>query len=84
MVKAPAKAIPRASTIKGKSKGKDKGKGKRRGHITTPDGKQICFAFNNQHEKCTGSCDRAHVCRTCLGTHPAYMCPKAAEGGSDR
>ena len=62
---------------KGKGKGKDKGKGKgKRGHITTPDGKQICFAFNNQHEKCSGSCDRAHVCRLCRGNHPAYECDR--------
>ena len=63
---------------------KGKRKGKSRGQAQTPDGKQICFAFNNQHEKCSGTCDRAHVCRLCLGNHPAYTCPKAAEGGSDR
>ena len=59
---------------KGRGKSRDKGKGK--GHRLTPDGKQICFAFNNAHEKCTGTCDRAHVCRTCLGGHPAYQCTK--------
>lgn len=46
---------------KGKGKGK-KGKGKGKGkkgqaqqqqlHSTTPDGRQICFAWNNQHEGC--------------------------------
>jgi hypothetical protein len=59
---------------KGRGKNRDKGKGK--GHRATPDGKQICFAFNNPHEKCTGTCDRAHVCRTCLGGHPAFQCTK--------
>ena len=49
---------------KGKGSGKDKGKGKGNGKggskskfdlnlpTTTPDGKQICFACNNQHERC--------------------------------
>ena len=57
---------------KGKIKGKGKGKGKkgknkhRSGglHGSTPDGRQICFAFNN--EGCSGSCGRVHVCRICL------------------
>ena len=46
--------------------------------IRTPDGKQICFAYNNAEEKCTGNCDRAHVCRKRLGSHPACICPKVA------
>ena len=57
---------------KGKNKGRGKGKGKKgRGkqrsgglHGSTPDGRQICFAFNN--EGCSGSCGRVHVCRICL------------------
>ena len=61
---------------KSKGKGRDKGKGKAPGHRLTPDGKQICFAFNNPHEKCTGTCDRAHVCRLCLGNHPAFQCTR--------
>ena len=70
---------------KGKGKGKDRGKGKADGKARmTPDGTQICFAFNDQNEKCSGGCDRAHVCRLCLGGHPAFMCTKAAEGGSYR
>ena len=59
---------------KGKGKGK-KGKGKIKGkkgqqqqqlHSTTPDGRQICFAWNNQQEGCKGGCQRVHACRICL------------------
>jgi hypothetical protein len=67
---------------KGSGKGCSKGKGKRGtkggGAIRTPDGKQICFAYNNAEEKCPGNCDRAHVCRKCLGSRPSYMCTKNA------
>ena len=46
---------------KGKGKG---GKGKKGGgasqlHSTTPDGRQICFAWNNPKEGCKGGCQRA-------------------------
>lgn len=49
------------------NKGK-KGKGKGRGyHTTTPEGRQICFAYNSQYERCDGSCGRVHVCQICFG-----------------
>lgn len=62
---------------KGNAKGK-KGKGKGKGKglaFSTPDGRQICFNYNNP-EGCTG-CDRAHVCRLkgCFGNHPMQNCP---------
>lgn len=55
---------------KGKGKGK-KGKGKYKGeflHSTTPDGRQLCFAWNNKSEGCKGDCNRVHACRICLST----------------
>ena len=56
---------------------KGKGKGKLKGLTlvsTTPDGRQICFAFNAQG--CTNpSCPRVHVCRVqgCFKEHPAFQ-----------
>ena len=61
----------------GKGKGKQ-GKGEEKGAFRglqlawrTPDGKDICFAYNNQG--CSGNCGRAHVCRVkgCYKDHPA-------------
>ena len=62
---------------KGKGKSKQKGKGKYKGeflHSTTPDGRQLCFAWNNKAEGCKGDCSRVHACRICLSTaHPTYQ-----------
>lgn len=44
----------------------------------TPDGREICFAFNG--EGCNDAeCSRAHVCRRrgCLGPHPMGSCTAA-------
>ena len=64
---------------KGKGgKGKDKGKGKGKGAVGTncatkaPDGRMICYRFNNKHEKCEGKCKFAHICGVCFGNHPMY------------
>ncbi len=43
---------------------------------STPDGRPICFAWNNLNERCRGQCNRAHVCRKCFGSHPVYQCGK--------
>ena len=61
---------------KGGGKGKDKGNGKGRGmddknsagcHFKTPDGKDICFKFNNPKETCNKpNCNRMHVCGVCF------------------
>ena len=49
---------------KGRGKGKDKN-----GLISrTPDGRSICYAYNNQG--CSGSCGMVHVCRICMKDHP--------------
>ncbi len=63
---------------KGKEKGKGKGKtgrfDKRYGflHSTTPDGRQICYAY--QEGKCKGGCGRVDVCQLCLKAHPLKDC----------
>ena len=67
---------------KGNGKGNGKGGGKNKFDpnlsTTTPDGKQICFAYNNQHERCSHgkACRREHVCRRCFEPHPLHMCDK--------
>ena len=43
-------------------------------HSETPDGRKICFAWNNRDEKCRGGCGFVHVCRRCFGDHPAHAC----------
>ena len=66
---------------KGKGKGK-KGKGKYKGdflHSTTPDGRQLCFAWSNAKEGCKGQCGRVHACRICLSPeHPTFEHEKKA------
>ena len=63
---------------KGKEKGKGKGKGgrfdKRYGflHSQTPDGRQICYAY--QEGKCKGQCGRVDICQLCMGNHPLKDC----------
>ena len=73
---------------KGKGKGKGKHKGKYKGdflHATTPDGRQLCFAWNNKAEGCKGGCNRVHACRICLSSSHATFdhrgAPEAAKGG---
>ena len=66
---------------KGKSKGKSKkGKGKSKAGAlqgTTPDGRQICFAWNNKGEGCQGQCGRVHCCRICMSPdHPTFEHPE--------
>ena len=65
---------------KGKGKGKDKGKIKGKGaagprHGKTPDGKEICYAYNKEGCQQGAKCHRAHVCTKCYGQHPATACP---------
>ncbi len=79
-------AGPYSGGCKGKGKGKIKGKGGKyqggKGGPAadsslaryTPDGRPICFAWNNPKERCRGQCNRAHVCRKCFGNHPYHHC----------
>ena len=69
---------------RGKGKSKDKGKSKGKGKngkgcaSRTPDGKPICYKYNNQVEKCTKSrCSFLHVCGRCFKDHPMYQCTEA-------
>ena len=64
----------------GKKGGKQKNPGKPHilGHKKTPDGREICFAYNRAGEGCAGKCGRVHVCTTCLAPHPAHQCPMGA------
>ena len=63
---------------RGKGHGDQKGKGKGKGKLlsNTPDGRQICFAFNNESGCTTKDCPRVHICRVkgCMGTHPMQQC----------
>ena len=77
--------------VRGGGKGGGRGRSGGRGRgvttaTTTPDGRPICFRFNNKDERCRGPCRFAHVCIKCYGPHPAHMCrpaykPAAAVGG---
>jgi hypothetical protein len=65
------------SSGKGKSKGNKGGKSKsKKGdlHAKTPDGRSICYKYNNASERCRGQCPYVHVCRRCFGAHPMHMC----------
>ena len=66
-----------SSSGKGQQKGKKgkrpKGKGKGALHSVTPEGRQICYAYNSQWERCDGTCGRLHVCQACFGSHPLHM-----------
>ena len=74
------KLTPKKWKNNGKGTGKSNGKGKFDPILptSTPDGKQICFAYNNQHEGCPHgkACRREHVCRRCFGHIPLHMCDK--------
>jgi len=63
---------------KGAGKGKDKGGGKSsssKGQAKTPEGKQICFKFNDPKKKCTARpCKYEHVCSFCFQRHPRHQC----------
>jgi hypothetical protein len=69
---------------KGKGKGKD-GKGKAAASAfkngSTPDGRQICFKFNNQGERCKGSCGRIHCCTSCYRPTPEHACSHTDSSG---
>ena len=60
--------------------GRGRGKGaKGKGCASrTPDGKSICFKYNNRTEKCMKSkCNFLHVCGKCYRDHPMYDCTEA-------
>jgi hypothetical protein len=71
----PGKGTKRKGDGKNKTS-KGEGKGKR--SSKTPDGRLICYRYNNQKEKCKGKkCNFEHVCTRCFGKHPQYECKGA-------
>ena len=71
----------------GKRQGKGGGKGQKGagksgkgGGVTncasrTPDGKPICYGYNNLETRCRDNkCRFLHVCGACFGRHPVYAC----------
>ena len=76
--------IPNKFQRKGKGKGKSGRFDKRYGflHSTTPDGRQICYAF--QEGKCKGNCGRVDVCQLCMKPHPLKDCKFRLKGGKGK
>ena len=46
-----------------------------RNNKTTPDGTEMCFAFNKAGGCGNPGCQRAHVCQRCMGAHSQLACP---------
>jgi hypothetical protein len=73
---------PQAAAVKKPSKNaKKKAKKTDRvlkyGSSVTPDGEEICFAYNG--DGCSNSaCTRKHVCQKCFANHPGRGCHKVA------
>eukprot|EP00435_Cladocopium_sp_Y103_P026843 s3622_g6.t1 len=57
---------------KGGSKGKAKGgvRPAKKLHVKTPDGRPLCFKFNNNGKCAAKNCNYVHQCQRCLGAHP--------------
>ncbi len=74
---------PRKALHKGKGKGKTGRFDKRFGylHSQTPDGRQICYAY--QEGKCKGNCGRVDICQLCLQPHPLKDCKHKAKAGKE-
>ena len=45
-------------------------------HVKTPDGRPLCFKYNNNNNnKCVAkNCNFVHQCQRCLGNHPKSSC----------
>ena len=88
--------VPKVQKGKGKGKkntkvagkaakgGQDRQQNSRRSFLSyTPDGRQICFKFNNKLGCASADCDRVHMCQVkgCgESTHGAVDCPKRKSG----
>jgi hypothetical protein len=44
-----------------------------------PDGRELCYGFNNPQEQCRGRCGKVHACQVCSAPHPYYLCPQFRE-----
>ena len=65
----------------------DKGKGRGGGirptkklFVKTPDGRPLCFKYNNNAKCAAKNCNFVHQCQRCLGNHPKSSC---RSGGND-
>jgi hypothetical protein len=59
----------------GKGGGKDRGNANSECQSRTPDGKPICYSYNDFKTRCRDSrCRFAHICGICFGKHPLYAC----------
>ena len=70
-----------------KGKGKKGKKGDAVIHSKTPDGREICYKWNSQHDRCRHQCGRLHVCQICFGNHPMHSCkspPAKDTAGGDK
>lgn len=70
------KGVGKKGNFKGSGKGSSKGASK------TPEGKPICFRFNNPRTGCTSKkCRFSHSCGFCFSkAHPSYQCPGKSKG----
>ena len=77
---------PNAKGSRERPKGKGRNKGPKGGtklQRETPDGRQICFAWNSA-KGCNGQCGRVHVCQICLGNHPRQACAQGKGADAPR
>ena len=75
----PAAATSTGSKGGGKTKTKGGNRPAKKLHVKTPDGRALCFKFNNSR-KCTAkNCAFVHQCQKCLGNHPKSECPKKGD-----
>ena len=81
-----SKGAPLGGKAKGKSsKGKNRAQTDFNGNTLvskTPDGRELCYAFNAQG--CAGKCGRVHACRvkSCYGKHSAREHGKYVKDGT--
>ena len=73
---------PKGKGKTGKSKGKDSRLAGLQLAWRTPDGRDLCFAYNSG--SCDNSCNRVHQCRVkgCYGDHPAIQHREKAKGSN--
>ena len=43
-------------------------------HVKTPDGRPLCFKYNNNNKCVAKNCNFVHQCQRCLGNHPKSSC----------
>ena len=71
-----AQAFPKSAPQQGKGRGKgSRRKGQGQCAAETPDGKKICYKFNDQSRGChVPRCNFLHVCGKCFKDHPLFRC----------